>query len=223
MVVFICILLILTLFLTFSASAENKFVFRSNANNQNKIAITFDDGPHPKKTREILEILKKFNVKSTFFVVGVNVKNYPETIDLIVSDGHEIGNHTFSHSVLKAKSLQEIKKELFDTEMVLKEHNVSSVELLRPPCGLYDDNLLKAAKDMDYKIVLWTVDTEDWAHKSLDDIVSNVLKNVHGGDIILFHDYTSGISNTVKSLEIIIPKLLDMGFELVTVSELLQN
>ena len=207
----------------FSTDAENQLVFKSNASNHNKIAITFDDGPHPRKTKEIVDILQKYNVKSTFFVVGMNVKNYPESIDLIVSGGHEIGNHTFSHSVLKSKSVKEIKREILETERILGEYSVPKVELLRPPCGLYDDNLLRVAGDMDYKIVLWTVDTEDWAHKSSKEIVSNVLENIHGGDIILFHDYTSGVNNTVEALDVIIPKLMEMGYELVTVSELLQN
>ena len=221
--IFIGFLLILSLLFAFFTDAENQLVFKSNTNNQNKIAITFDDGPHPRKTKEILAILEKYKVKSTFFVVGVNVINYPDSMDLIASAGHEIGNHTFSHSVLKSKSSEEIKREISETERILEEHRISKADLLRPPCGLYDDSLLKVAKDMEYKIVLWTVDTEDWAHKSSNEIVSNVLKNIQGGDIILFHDYTSGVNSTVEALDIIIPKLLNMGYELVTVSELLQN
>ena len=221
--IFIGFLVIFQEVFKFSTNAENQLVFKSNSNNQNKIAITFDDGPHPRKTKEILDILEKYNVKSTFFVIGVNVKNYPESVDLIASKGHEIGNHTFSHSILKSKSINDIKRELFETEKILEEHNIPKIELLRPPCGLYDGNLLKVAKDMEYKIVLWTIDTEDWAHKPSKEIVSNIIKNLHGGDIILFHDYTSGINNTAVALDTIIPELLGRGYELVTVSELLQN
>ena len=83
-------------FATF-ANAENELVFKSNSNNEMKIALTFDDGPHPKKTEQILSILDKYEVKATFFVIGVNAVNYPNTLKKIVSSGHEIGNHTYTH------------------------------------------------------------------------------------------------------------------------------
>ena len=205
------------------AVAENQVVFKSNSNDQMKIAITFDDGPHPKNTKRILDVLDKYNIKSTFFVVGVNVKNYPSALDQIVKNGHEIGNHTYSHSVLKSMSSDRIKKEIIDTEDALNDASVLAPKLLRPPCGLYDNKLLEVAKSKDYKIVLWTIDTKDWEHRSVDEIVNKVLGNIKSGDIILFHDYISGINNTPRALEILIPRLQEMGFNLVTVSELLQS
>ena len=221
--VFIEVFIISILLLAIFTNAENKLVFKSNSNTQMKIAITFDDGPHPKNSKKILDILDKYNVKSTFFVVGVNVKNYPNTLKEIVNRGHEIGNHTYSHSILKSLSEEQIKKEICDTEDALNKVCNLAPNLLRPPCGMYSATLLSVAKMKDYKIVLWTIDTNDWAHNSVDNIVNGILSSVKSGDIILFHDYISGVNNTPNALDIIIPKLQEMGFNLVTVSELLQS
>ena len=94
--------------------------------------------------------------------------------------------------------------------------------LIRPPCGVYDDSLLDFSRKNGYKIVLWNIDTKDWEHASKRDIAKMVESKVKGGDIILFHDYISGKSNTAEALDIIIPRLLDLGYEFVSVSELLQ-
>lgn len=204
------------------ANAENQYVFKSNTNDQMKIALTFDDGPHPRKTEKILNILDKYNVKATFFVIGVNVQNYPNVLNKVIDKGHELGNHTFSHQILKSASVNKIKSEILNTEDALYDHYSVTTNLLRPPCGLYDSNLVDIAKEKGYKIVLWTVDTKDWAHESAGNIVKNVLANVKSGDIILFHDYVSGNEHTAEALDILIPKLQEMGYKFVTVSELLQ-
>jgi len=221
--VFIGLLTFLVVCFIYYTNAENQLVFKSCSNNQMKIAITFDDGPHPVNSKKILDILDKYNVKSTFFVVGVNARNYPSALCEIAERGHEIGNHTYSHSILKSMSENSIEKEMDDTEDAL--YNICNLipKLIRPPCGLYNDNLLRVAKKKNYKIVLWTIDTMDWAHNSVDNIVKETLGSVKSGDIILFHDYISGKNNTPQALDIIIPKLQEMGFNLVTVSELLQK
>lgn len=197
-------------------------VYNSNVHAGKKIALTFDDGPHPKITPEILDILNKYSVKATFFVVGINVKNYPKRLEEILENGHEIGNHTYSHSILKSMSREKIEKEIVDTEKQINKISEYDLNLLRPPCGLYDDTLEEIAKERESKIVLWAIDTLDWAHTSTNVMVKKVLKNVKDGDIILFHDYVSGEYNTPKALEFLIPTLLEMGYEFVTVSELLQ-
>ena len=205
------------------ATGVNKPVYNSNVKATQKIAITFDDGPHPRNTPEILKILDKYNVKATFFVIGINAKNYPEPLSMVIKSGHEIGNHTYSHHILKNKSKEEIEKELVETEKEISKNNKFSTALIRPPCGFYDDTLINLAEENEYKIVLWSIDTHDWAHASVESIVSSIIKNVKGGDIILFHDYISGENNTPAALQIVIPKLKQMGYEFVTVSELLQN
>ena len=201
----------------------NKPVYSSGEKEDKKIAITFDDGPHPRITPEILKILDKYGVKATFFVIGINAKNYPEALSMVINSGHEIGNHTYSHQVLKNKSKEEIIKEIIETEKEISKSNEFSTTLIRPPCGFYDESLTSLAQENDYKIVLWSIDTHDWAHASVENIVSVITKNVKGGDIILFHDYISGENNTPEALKIIIPRLTKMGYEFVTVSELLQK
>ena len=98
------------------AITANRPVYNSGINECKKIALTFDDGPHPQNTPKILKILDKYDVKATFFVIGVNVKNYPDALSLINEKGHEIGNHTYSHSVLKSRSKDEILKEISEAE-----------------------------------------------------------------------------------------------------------
>jgi polysaccharide deacetylase family sporulation protein PdaB len=186
------------------------------------IALTFDDGPHPRITPKILNVLEKYNVDATFFVIGKNARAYPEVLEKIAKAGHEIGNHTDSHVILKSLEKEAIYKEINDCSRTIEDISNVKTKLIRPPCGEYDKCLVDFAKENDYKIILWNIDTNDWEHKSTWKIVSTVEKGLKGGDIILFHDYISGKANTVEALETLIPKLQSEGFEFVTVSELLK-
>ncbi len=215
-------LVTLMLFCANTKISAQSLVYNSNVHAGKKIALTFDDGPHPKITPKILDILNKYSVKATFFVIGVNVKNYPKQIESILEQGHEIGNHTYSHKILKSMPKGEIEKEIFDAQRQISLICDYKPTLIRPPCGLYDESLEIIAKGLESKIVLWAIDTHDWAHTSTSNMVKNVLKNIKDGDIILFHDYVSGEYNTPSALEILIPILLERGYEFVTVSELLQ-
>ena len=208
--------------ITASAQEMNYPVYKSKSNEEKKIALTFDDGPHPKKTQEIIKVLEKYGVKATFFVVGVNVKNYPRAMQALVDSGYEIGNHTYSHKLLKNADKARIKDEIEKTEIEIIKNGSEKTKLIRPPCGEYNENLIDISLENDYKIVLWNIDTRDWAHTKKNDIAKNVLSKIKGGDIILFHDYISGKNDTVEALELIIPSLLEQGYEFVSVSELLQ-
>ena len=220
----IAVTLILCISLNVSYAEKNNVpVYNSNVKQGKKIALTFDDGPHPKNTGKILEILDEFDIKATFFVIGVNIKNYPEAMKKIVERGHEIGNHTYSHRILKNRAAEEIFSEINETEREISKYTSSHVRLMRPPCGLYDDALVRFALENQYKIVLWNIDTKDWEHVTSSSIENNVLNRIKGGDIILFHDYISGENNTPKALLTLIPKLIKEGYTFVTVSELLQN
>ncbi len=216
---FIAIILI---FSSYSFASSNKQVYKSKSNEDKKIALTFDDGPHPKKTKEIVEILEKYGITATFFVVGINVKNYPKTMDMLLEKGYEIGNHTYSHRILKKIGKINVKNEIDTTEEEIINHNGEKTKYIRPPCGEYDDNLINLSIENDYKIVLWNIDTKDWMHETKSNIVKNVMSRVKGGDIILFHDYTTGKNNTVEALDDLIPRLIDAGYEFVSISELLQ-
>ncbi|MBQ7669496.1 MAG: polysaccharide deacetylase family protein [Clostridia bacterium] len=185
------------------------------------VALTFDDGPHPKYTDEILDILSEYGVKATFFVIGKNVEEHPEIIQREVREGHEIGNHTFDHFYMNSLNESSIADEIKKCECSVLSAGGPNTKLLRPPGGICSTKLKKQCAAADYNVVLWSVDTRDWKRPSADHIVNSVLNNVSSGDIILMHDYVSGKSNTPEALKRIIPALIDEGYNFVTVSELI--
>ncbi len=186
------------------------------------IALTFDDGPHGKYTDEILDILGEYGIKATFFVVGVCAEKYPQIIAREIAEGHEIGNHTYSHIHINGASDRVIAGEIDKTEQLIFESSGYSTTLFRPPEGVCNDTVRSVAKNMNYSLVLWTVDTRDWIPSSKESIINTVMNEVDGGEIILMHDYVAKNSNTPDALRVIIPKLLDMGYTFVTVSELIK-
>ena len=187
-----------------------------------RIALTFDDGPHPVYTPEILGILSEYGVKATFFVVGTNAELYPDIIIDEISCGHEIGNHTYSHEYLCDLTATEIKEQLERNEKTISDICDYKFKLLRPPGGIICDSLKSISESLSYKVVLWSVDTRDWTVPEPERIINNVKNNVKGGDVILMHDYVCGErSSTAVALRSVIPYLLDEGYEFVTVSELI--
>jgi len=190
-------------------------------NQSKKIALTFDDGPHPRYTPEILGILEEYGIKATFFVVGQNVGYYPDLVKAELDAGHEVGNHTFSHANLRLSEYDAVCREIGQTERLIYENTDFRARLLRPPEGVYSQTVCDAAADCDYTIVLWSIDTKDWAHNPSERIAEQVLSEVKGGDIILFHDFIAKDSPTPDALRKIIPELLAEGYEFVTVSGLL--
>lgn len=204
-----------------SANESSNLVYSHRTNDKMMIALTFDDGPHPKYTPEILDILKEYEIHATFFAVGENAEYYPEVIKRCQNEGHEIANHTYSHRDLSKDSFEDICREVRDTENVIYENLESRTKLLRPPGGSYGKNVIKAATELDYTLVLWTVDTRDWAHTPADKITKKVLDNIKPGDIVLMHDFIGKNSPTPEALREIVPALLEKGYKFVTVSELL--
>lgn len=202
-----------------TASASD--VVYSMHTNEKTIALTFDDGPHPRYTPQILDILAEYDIKATFFTIGQNVELYSDLVKAEYEAGHEIANHTYSHSNMKNLTASQMYNEINAAEKAVYEKVEYRTTLLRPPGGLFGDTLCKVAAENDYTVVCWSVDTLDWAHTPSDKIIENVLSSVKGGDIILFHDYVSGESPTIKALETIIPTLIDEGYQFVTVSELI--
>lgn len=185
-----------------------------------EIALTFDDGPHPYYTEQILEILEKYNIKATFFFVGQNIENYPEAAGKVYAAGHEIGNHTYTHHRVKSMGRGELLRELNRCDDAIYQIEEYRTRLFRPPEGAYDDYVEEAAKAMDYSIILWSIDTRDWEHMPPEKILTNVTKNIKSGDIILMHDYIGKRSPTPEALNLLIPALLDKGYKFVTVSAL---
>ena len=196
-------------------------VYMKNENAVKKVALTFDDGPHPIYTPRILDILEKYGVKATFFVIGQNVENYPEAFEALSKSENEIGNHTYDHKNVGRMSEERVREEITKTEQAIKEHSGRHSFLLRPPEGSLGDPLRRVSVEAGYDIILWSIDTLDWAHTPSQKIARDVLSSVGDGDIILMHDYVSHGSTTCDALEIMIPKMLEMGYEFVTVTELI--
>lgn len=220
--------LILALSAAFTVSADADYpdgVHLCHANSSMKIALTFDDGPHPTYTAEILDILAEYGIKATFFVIGENARKYPELVRRELAEGHEIGNHTFSHpcKTLPALSYDQLASELLRTENTVFESSEYRVRLFRPPGGITNQTVLSAAKRFDYEIILWNIDTVDWKHTPAPAISSYVTSSVKSGDIILCHDFATPTSNTPAALRLFIPSLLEAGFTFVTVSDLLES
>lgn len=207
---------------TLSNNAE--VIVTKGSKKQKVIALSFDDGPHPKYTVEILDILKEYNVKATFFVLGIHANSYPDIIRRQVSEGHEVGNHSYSHVNMKKATRKVIKEEFEQTQDIIYSICNIKPKLFRPPYGNYNDEIIKIISSDDSALVLWTFyqDSKDWSNPGVDKIVNTTLSNIQNGDIILFHDYVyKPESNTIEALKIILPKLIDEGYDFVTISELI--
>jgi peptidoglycan/xylan/chitin deacetylase (PgdA/CDA1 family) len=218
----IAVLLVCSL-LTFSVRSEERIsnVYHAHSNSGMKIALTFDDGPHPRLTPKILDILKRYHIHATFFIIGKNAELYPHLVERILSEGHEIGNHTYSHNKVVGCDFGQIKREVEHCESVIYEIADYKTKLIRPPEGFLDDNVKAIAQQMDYNIILWNIDTLDWAHKSPADICQNISKNISQGSIILMHDYIGYHSPTPEALALFIPVLLERGYQFSVVSDLI--
>ncbi|MVP01989.1 polysaccharide deacetylase family protein [Paenibacillus sp. N10] len=188
------------------------------------IALTFDDGPDPVQTAQILNELKKYGAKATFFAVGKRAERFPELIKREIAEGHEVGNHTYSHPFLTSnRTTDEIRDEITAAQKVLKSITGKSPTLFRPPGGYYHERLVHASLSEGCLPVMWSwhQDTEDWKSPPVSKIVNKVLSNAREGDIVLFHDYVKGSSNTVAAIKQILPELQKRGYRFVTVSELI--
>ncbi len=202
---------------------DKDIVFYCKKNDGMKIALTFDDGPHPYYTPIILDILKEYGIKATFFMIGENVKYYNEAAQAVLAAGHEIGNHTYHHKSLKPLGQQAILQEIQSCEDELFSLAEYRPKLVRPPEGSMGQGVKEVVGDLGYRIILWDLDTRDWAHTAPGDISKKVLNDISSGDIILMHDFIGHNSPTPAALRLFIPKLLEQGYQFVTVSELLDG
>jgi len=193
---------------------------------QKIIALTFDDGPDPRQTTEILELLKQYGAHSTFFVIGKRVDRYPGIVKQIVDEGHEIANHTYNHLYFdRNTSTIRIKDEIVQTQQAIQKAANYQATLFRPPGGKYNDNIINTAKRLHLKSIMWSwhQDTKDWSLPGVNKIVDKVLHNAQNGDIVLFHDYVHGRTQTIAALQRILPELKKQGYQFVTVTELLRH
>jgi len=227
--VFLFALILTVLYVNYEVSAkeynprQDSFVFFRVNNGEMKIALSFDDGPHPTKTDKILDILEKYNVKATFFMVGSQAEFCPDTAKRVASLGHEIGNHTHNHKSLAKLSEAELDREITLAESAITEACGYIPSLFRPPEGVCTEKIADAAKYRGYNIVMWSVDTLDWKGRSGAEIAADVEKQVHPGCVILMHDGIFRTAHTDEALDILIPRLMSLGYEFVTVGELISE
>jgi peptidoglycan-N-acetylglucosamine deacetylase len=188
------------------------------------VALTFDDGPDPTYTPEVLQLLAEYGEHGTFFLIGHKVKTYPEVVKQTVLLGNELGNHTYSHRHLATLTPAQFEEELNKTSTEIEHITGHIPSLFRPPRGFYNESTVLTAHNSGYPVIMWSwdEDTRDWQLPGVDKIVQTVLSNLHPGDIILFHDGTGNSKQTIAALRIILPRLQQQGYRSVTVSELLK-
>lgn len=203
-------------------------VFRQGSPTLNYIALTFDDGPHPEYTNQILDILADRGIPATFFVVGRHVDRYPEVTQRMLDEGHEVGSHTYNHLNLLNADEATVTRELEMTERALREACDFEPRFFRPPRGLYNQVTLDTAHERGYTLVLWSLSSTDWMGTAPSRIARLITGRVHGGDILLFHDSgdfftAAGASraNTVAALGPMIDSLTEQGYRFVTITEMM--
>lgn len=177
------------------------------------VALTFDDGPS-NYTDEILDVLEKYNVTATFFVIGTNLNTkYNNTMARLIKLGNEVGIHGYSHKEFTKIKQSKVVEEIEYTNKLLKGFNIEA-KYIRPPYGSINNKLKKI---IEYPIILWNVDTLDWKYKDALKIYNNSIDDIHDGSIILMHDH---YLSSVKALDLIIPKLQEDGYKIVNITEL---
>ncbi|MGK7941972.1 MAG: polysaccharide deacetylase family protein [Crocosphaera sp.] len=199
------------------------------------VVLTFDDGPSPEYTQQILDILKKYNIKATFFVVGSQVNQHCNILQRIYLDGHEIGNHSYTHPWMGRISSEQQQQEILQTQAIIQSCIGSQPRWFRSPYASQNESTLKIAHQAGLNTALWTVDTEDWRKTSTTKSIIQKALNYRTNNIILMHD---GVEpnpnfkhpsasltrkNTVESLETIIKSFQDKGFRFLTISEAFSN
>ncbi|MDR0963582.1 MAG: polysaccharide deacetylase family protein [Clostridium sp.] len=179
-----------------------------------QVALTFDDGPHPLYTEQLLDGLKERGAKVTFFLMGKNAQLYPELVERMNEEGHLVGNHTYSHLGLTTANHQAFLEEVEATNDVIEEITGKTPEYLRPPYGTWDVTL---EDELEMFAVLWNVDPLDWCSTDVKNITNNVINKVKDGDIVLMHDFTA--TSVTAALDIV-DHLLEEGYEFVTVEDI---
>lgn len=202
-------------------------VFRNNSRElpvycvdtaEKKIAISFDAAWGADFTPDLLSILKKYDVKTTFFLVGFWVDKYPEMVRQIDSEGHEIGNHSSKHPHMSQLSKEQITAELKKTSDKIEAITNKKVTLFRPPFGDYNNRLIETSRELGLQVIQWDVDSLDYKDYGTDAIVKRVLSKVKNGSIVLFHN---NATYTKDALPVILENLQKEGYKIVPVSELI--
>ncbi len=188
-----------------------------------EIALTFDDGPNPSYTAQILSILKQYNVKASFFCMGSHTQEHPELVKQESDDGHLIGNHTWTHPHLTTLSAQQIASELTSTGDILQKVTGTRPTYFRPPYGEFDAHVLPEVNKLGLTTFMWGLDAKDWTMPASSIISARIVNASRNGTIILLHDGGGNRSNTVAALPTIIEHLQARGFRFVKLDQLVAD
>lgn len=199
----------------------NYFVNNFNKGNKKGIALTFDDGPDPDITPQILNLLNKENIKATFFVIGNQINNYPEIIKKIDANGHTLGNHSFSHDKkLTYLPTSKLKDDIAKCSNAIKQHINKNPLFFRPPFGITTPRYKRALQQLKLKSIGWNIRTFDTQAKDSNKLYNNIINQIKDGSIILFHD-TQQI--TLEVLPKIISYCKDNGINIVALPDLINQ
>ncbi|HHW11805.1 MAG TPA: polysaccharide deacetylase family protein [Firmicutes bacterium] len=187
---------------------------------EKKIAISFDATWGADQTPDLLRILRENQVRTTFFLCGLWVEKYPEMVKRIAAEGHEVGNHSYTHPHMNSLSEREIAHELNRTHHLIKELTGQSPTLFRPPFGEYNNKVIETARACGYTTIIWDVDSLDWKDLTAEAMLDRILKRIKPGSIVLFHNAGK---NTPQALARLLPILKGQGFSIVPISELLHK
>jgi peptidoglycan/xylan/chitin deacetylase (PgdA/CDA1 family) len=183
------------------------------------IALTFDDGPQEKLTPKLLDLLAQHRIKATFFVIGQNAAEYPAIVARAAKEGHEIGNHSWSHPNLAKMSDDNVRRQLRQTDDAIKEATGKRPTLMRPPYGNLSGRQKQwVHQEFGYRIILWDVDPLDWKRPGPSVVCNRILKETRPGSIVLSHDIHPG---TIEAMHDTLDQLEAKGFKFVTVSDLI--
>ncbi len=227
----ICGLLVLLLggaWFTYPVIGAQPVTIWAGKPSKHAVALTFDDGPSPYYTPQILALLKQYQAKATFFVIGAKVEKYPRIIKAMLQNGNEVGNHTFTHPRLTETSESVREQELERTRLDLDLLGCSKKPMLiRPPYSAYDGRLVSYLTHTRRELVLWSIDSGDWKGLDAAAIVRTVLPRVRDGSIIIFHDSDENSQAdrraTMNALKVILPALQAAGYRMVTISKLIDG
>jgi Predicted xylanase/chitin deacetylase len=189
------------------------------------LALTFDDGPDLKYTPKILDTLRKYNVKATFFVVGTQIIKYPSVFRRIIREGHEIGSHSFQHLKICELPAAQIQYQLNHNNDVIRHNGGSPTLIFRPPYGALDPASVETIAKLGYRIILWTVDSLDWRGLKMRQVESNVIPKLNRGDIVLQHCASESRLEDLHGSNEALPEIIryakNRGYRFVTISQLL--
>ncbi|WP_421721806.1 polysaccharide deacetylase family protein [Anaerobacillus alkaliphilus] len=191
---------------------------------QKMIAFTFDDGPNPVYTPQVLEIFQAVEGKATFYMIGEQMQKHPEIVRLVIDQGHEIGNHTFTHPMLTKLSLAESEAELKQADEIIFAMTGGKPTTFRPPYFDFNDEILSFSSSLGYSTIgALNPDALDWEQPGVNHIFEKSKNHCRNGSILLFHDGFGDRSETIEAVRKLVNELTEEGYQLVTVSELLQN